>query len=234
MAFQRGKKWCAKIQEPGTGRQVWLGTFDTKREARAAEEEARSRMRRGLPAAEKPASLADVAREWLEVQYGVKETTLEDYRRSVKRIASAIGHIKAGAVDEVHVARLVEELRRQDLAPHTVRKTLQVLKRVLEYAHERGYRLARPPKIKLPRGVVRRQDVPLEPEQFLAVVEAADDYWRPFFLVLGLFGLRLGEAAALTTGDVDLAARRLSVRRTLTKAEGSPSRRRGMRSGRSR
>ena len=47
-------------------------------------------------------------------------------------------------------------------------------------------------------------------------VAVASGRLRTFVLVLGYCGLRFGEAAALRVGDVDLTARRIRVRRSVT------------------
>jgi integrase len=49
----------------------------------------------------------------------------------------------------------------------------------------------------------------------------ASGRFRTLVLVLGYCGLRFGEAAALQVGDVDLAARRIRVRRSVTNVTGS-------------
>jgi integrase len=48
--------------------------------------------------------------------------------------------------------------------------------------------------------------------ELAALADAAGTY-QPMILTLGYTGLRLGEAAGLQVGDVDLAVRRLSVNR---------------------
>jgi integrase len=58
------------------------------------------------------------------------------------------------------------------------------------------------------------------PDQVRAILDAADERFRPFVAVCAFAGLRLGEAAALQAGDVDFLKRRISVARQVQRAGG--------------
>ena len=75
--------------------------------------------------------------------------------------------------------------------------------------------------VKLPR--TRRADVAMElltAGQVRSLLDGADRYFRPFIALCAFAGLRLGEAAALQVGDVDVAGRRLSVHRQVQRENG--------------
>jgi integrase len=56
------------------------------------------------------------------------------------------------------------------------------------------------------------------PEQVRAMLDAAQDDFRPFVAVCAFAGLRLGEAAALQVGDIDFLRRRIAVSRQVQRA----------------
>ena len=72
--------------------------------------------------------------------------------------------------------------------------------------------------VQLPKKT-RRQRVYLSPEQLHTLARCSGAY-RPLILVLGLCGLRWGEATALTVGDVDFETNRLHVVRSVSQVGG--------------
>ena len=75
---------------------------------------------------------------------------------------------------------------------------------------------ARDPKVKLPKRVTEEAKRPLD-EHFLAIIETLLPRWRLFFITIEQGGLRIGEAAALRWGDVDVSGSRLRLPRSATK-----------------
>ena len=59
--------------------------------------------------------------------------------------------------------------------------------------------------------VAKPQRTWVEPEQLLALIEAADTYHRPVLATLAGAGLRVGEAVALDWRDINLATGTLTV-----------------------
>lgn len=108
------------------------------------------------------------------------------------------------------------------LAPSTV-KTRFVNVRSVFRAAIRDQVIGTDPTVgvRLPRG--RKADARMAiptPEQVRAVLDAADDRFRPFVAVCAFAGLRLGEAAGLQTEDVDFLRRTIAVRRQVQPAPG--------------
>ena len=58
----------------------------------------------------------------------------------------------------------------------------------------------------------------VEPEQLLALLDAADSHARPIFATLAGTGMRPGEALALQWGDVNLATSTIRIRESKTSA----------------
>ncbi|WP_052108940.1 tyrosine-type recombinase/integrase, partial [Bifidobacterium magnum] len=70
--------------------------------------------------------------------------------------------------------------------------------------------------VELPRKQRKGKHPYLTQDQLFALAAKCGPKYRLFLLTLGLTGLRWGEAAALTVGDVDIARRRLSVTKSAT------------------
>ena len=96
-----------------------------------------------------------------------------------------------------------------------VLRAFGILKGIYEMAQKDG-RITKAPTedIALPRKQ-RKKHVYLTPQQLYSLADCSGAY-RPLILVLGLCGLRWGEATALTVGDVDFKNSRLHVTKSAT------------------
>jgi integrase len=103
-------------------------------------------------------------------------------------------------------------LAASELGPSGVRQAVFVTSAALDHAVRSGRIRANPARgLSLPR--IRRRDyVFLSHEQVHHLADASGR-WRPLILLLAYTGLRWGEATALRVCDVDLARRRIDVRR---------------------
>jgi integrase len=101
------------------------------------------------------------------------------------------------------------------LSASRVIQAQQVVSRVLRYAVKAKHLPTNPADgVELPRKPEVEQRY-LTHEQLLRLAVASGRF-RTFVLVLGYCGLGFGEAAALRVGDVNQAARRIRVRRSVT------------------
>jgi integrase len=106
------------------------------------------------------------------------------------------------------------------IAKAQINKTLKLLAMVMDDAIEAELiehaNPARGRKRRVKADEPRRTWV--EPEQLMALLEAADPYHRPILATLAGAGLRVGEAVALNWRDVNLGAGTLTVGRAKTDA----------------
>ena len=101
------------------------------------------------------------------------------------------------------------------LSASRVRQAHQLVGAVLKFAVKAGHLKANPAEeIELPK-LPEVEQRHLTHEQLYRVAVASGTF-RTLVLVLGYCGLRFGEAAALRAGQVDVKARRISVRRSVT------------------
>ncbi|MDO3397970.1 tyrosine-type recombinase/integrase [Nocardioides sp. SOB44] len=147
-------------------------------------------------------------------------------------VVPRLGHRRIrdlGPSDVAEWLRYIEDNRLgrggQPISPATIKHHYLVLSNVLQYAAQNRAISQNPAKgVRLPtnksRGRAAHEYVFLTPRQ---VSELAAEFVYPYDLLvtfLAFTGLRVGECAGLNMADVDLAARRVHVRRTRAKVKG--------------
>jgi integrase len=114
-------------------------------------------------------------------------------------------------------AELAQKLTIEDtIRTRTVNKCIALLVLMFGYAERHGWVSANPVKHVKRLRVESRQVEPLSPEEVAQLLEHAADPWRPLLAVACMSGARQGEVLALTWDDVDLAARKIHVRRSFS------------------
>ena len=181
-----------------------------------------------------PPTLAQFAGAWLD-QIMVRPSTRENYRQKLEcHLAAELGGVR---IDRLTPARLDEffrvELRsrgphlrpsalvRHPLSAQSVLHLRTVLHSVLAEALRQGYLLTNPVAQTRPIRVERYEASFLssaQARQFLCA--AGGERLEALYWVTLSLGLRQGEALALRWSDLDLDARRLSVRATLQRRRG--------------
>lgn len=158
--------------------------------------------------------------EWAEVHFNAltdpAPTTVARYRRIYRQWWSPeLGHMRLSQIERVHVAGALNKVTGSD---KTVLNAWGVLTHMLKLAAVDG-KIPRSPTIGVRPGRrtehEREEHRYLTHDEFWQVVHSTPPYWRPLVILLGGSGMRWGELAALTVGDVDIEG--LAVR--ITKAE---------------
>ena len=163
------------------------------------------------------------ASEWLDGRRGeLRPRTVADYEWALSY--HLLPFFKGHQLDAISVAEVdrykAAKVRAGRLGAAQINKTLKLLAQIMDVAIE--YELV--DRANPARGRRRRVKAPrpqrtwVEPEQLVALIEAADTYQRPMLATLAGAGLRVGEAVALDWRDVNLAAETLTVGRAKTDA----------------
>jgi len=162
-------------------------------------------------------TVGELGPTWLERQRGhLKASTLRSYELSWgAHVARRWSGVRISDVRYSDVQAWVADLSSRR-GPGVVRIAYSVLARIPDDAvRDRliGSNQAR--GVKLPKQPPRR-NVYLTAEQLQRLADESGGY-KSLVLVLGVGGLRLGEAAALRVSDVDFLRRRVELRRNAVK-----------------
>ena len=213
-------------------------TFKSEREARVFEASIVTRAASGEvvdPRAGR-VTLAIVYRSWLASRPDLSPKVRRGYEDNWRsRIDPRFGSWHVSAIDHQSIQGWINEMSKSGLGPRTVRWVHSVLKMTLDYAIDEGQLLSRNP-------AARTKFPPLRPashtylttSEVTALAEGCGSQ-GDVVLLLAYTGMRFGELVGLRVEDVDLRARRIRVRRSITQVggkllEGNPKSAAGRRS----
>jgi integrase len=156
------------------------------------------------------------------VRARIRAATHREYSRHVAGYwMPAIGRIPLTRLTPAHVEKVLAELLERGLSPVTVRSARTTLRRALHDAQRDGLvtrnvaGLSRPPRLE------HREMRSLGSTDVARLTAStADDPLGPLWAIAVGTGLRLGEVLGLAWDDVDLSARKLTVRRALSRGYG--------------
>ena len=161
---------------------------------------------------------------WLETvaKARVREKTYYSYKEKVRLyIKPNLGDYKLPLVLPERIQALYNKMLENGLSPRTVRYTHMVLRSALDQAVRWGKLYRNPTElVDLPRQEKEEMKV-LSPKQATTFMEASIySPWKALFSLLLTSGMRPGEALGLKWSDVDFESKRITINRTLTRAQG--------------
>jgi integrase len=187
------------------GREVATRVFVRKKDALAWESEQRRRLvigewidpRRGR------VPLSTVAEDWLRARQSVKRSTREaDAAIWRLHVEPWFGRSPVSSISAADVSRWLGDMIARDVAQTSARRNLAALRSLLDYAVADA-RIASnvAARVKPPRGSATREGQYLTVDELRSLREACRGRYGDVVLILGLAGLRWGEAAGLRVGD---------------------------------
>jgi integrase len=198
-------------------------TFTRETDARAAahEEERKVSKKEWIDPDLRGVTLAEWAEKWLKGTRHLKPKTVVSYESLLSsRILPTFGHRELRSIKPSDVTEWVGAMIADDLSPSRIRQSHVVLRLVLESAVRDDY-ITRNVALgaKLPR-LEHREAPYFEPQVVDALVEAMKGPYELLTAILGICGLRWGEAVALRRRHADLLRRRLRVEQSLAEVSG--------------
>jgi integrase len=231
-----GRGWAIRFRAYGKRQSVTLGTSEEGWTREKVEERLRhvlADVERGIWQPYEPAkepvdgeapTFHEFASDWLSARKSeLRPRTVKDYEWALSYHllpffkVHRLPQITAPEVDRYKVMKT----RQGKLGPSQINKTLKRLSQILDLAVDYGHIPSNPA---VSRGGRRRvkESTPMrawvEPEQLLALLDAAPRGHRPILATLAGAGLRVGELCALDWRDLDLATGALVVRESKTTA----------------
>lgn len=172
------------------------------------------------------ATVGQLLDRWLETTDGRTQrpaTAYENQHKIETRIRPKLGAIKLNKLGPEALDRAYREWLDDGLAPATVHKYHSILSAACRQAVKWGWIDAAPTARATPPTPERKEMVVPTPERLSALLklaDAEDPVTATAIALAALTGARRGELVALKWSDVDMAAGRLRIARSLTVARG--------------
>ena len=217
--------WVGAIEAgryPNGGRRKLRVVRKRRQDVVAALDELRQQVTAGA-VPDRTTSVARFLEFWLdEVAAGnVTASSLNEYRKRIRRVVPVIGDVKLHRLTTAHVQRLANQLTgTYPQSPKTVRTTLETLRSALRWAVHAGMIVRNPAEgVRVRSAPAPKIDDTLTADEARAVIAAADgtDLHALAYLAL-TYGMRQGELLDLRWRDIDFDAGTLDVRKSKTRA----------------
>ena len=181
-------------------------------------------------------TLAEVYAAWLPSQLDLSPKVRRQYEDIWRlRLQPRFGRWQINKIDHQSIQKWVNEMAADGLSPRTLRWYHSVLKMCLDYAADDGQLLGRNPAARTTFPPMRQTTHTYPTAAEVATLTLICGSHGDIVALLAYTGLRFGELTGLNVEDVDLSARRIRVRRSITQVggklvEGSPKSAAGRRS----
>ena len=165
---------------------------------------------------QKRLTLNEYISTWEKSKVRAGDRTMLRYKTSLdNQILPHLGHERLDGITPQMVRAWVVSLVQEGLGSSSVKKAHSLLRQILKTAFEDEIIRRNPvQKIELP-SVVPSEKRALTIEELIQLENECPNH-RALILVMGLMGLRVGEARALQVQDVNLFKREIIVRRAMT------------------
>lgn len=225
-------QWSFRVDiagDDGKRKQLHRRGFRTKSDAQNELTKLLGEVQRGSFVRPAKTTVAAYLRDWLDTlpAAGRRPSTIDSYRSNVERnVVPHIGSVELQALTALQLDQVYSVLLARGLSMRTVRYVHTIVGKALADAERKGIvarnvaRLATPPAASATRAPEMKYWTPDELRTFLASIEAHHHY--PMFRLASMSGMRRGELCGLRWRDVDLDARTVSVRRSITSVQSKP------------
>ncbi len=209
-----------RFRTPDNNRSTQKRGFHTKREAQqwANKVEVKKMTGEYVSPSVGKVTIGTLGPEWLDRQRGhLKASTIRNYEVSWStHVAQRWGAVPISNIHYSDVQAWVSGMSARR-GPGVVRIAYSVLARVLDDAVRDRLLSSNPARgVKLPK-LPPQHNTYLTAVQLQRLANESGHRYKSLVLVLGVGGLRLGEAAALRVSDVDFLRRRVELRRNAVK-----------------
>lgn len=222
--YQRGKdgRWAGAVTLESGKRKHFYGK--TRAEVARKVNRCLNELEQGLTPADDRITVKKYLEDWLEktVKPNRRYSTWRGYEQIVRLyLVPELGKIRLSKLSPDDVEDFINKKTEDGLSPRTVQYAHAVLRVALQKALRHGKVARNVAALVSAPQVVRDPVEPLTKKEAKALLKAAaGDPLEALYVVTLALGLRRGEVCGLQWADVDLKARRLSVRRALQLQKG--------------
>lgn len=162
----------------------------------------------------------DFAEKWLHLNSAGKEIrTIDEYKTLINSyIIPRLGYKK---IKDIKIYDIKELLKDMEHIPTTAKKTLQLIKRILNDAVDNDIVIKNVAQnIKAPK-VIKKERFPLSLEEDQLLINSKSKY-ASFFILMRYTGMRKEEIVPLTLDDINLQNKTISINKAVTFVHNQP------------
>lgn len=165
-------------------------------------------------------ALAPFVQKWLSVNsVGRENGTVQEYEYLTnKYIIPILGNMK---IKNIKIYDVKEMLKQMENIPTTAKKTLQLLKRILNEAVDNDIIIKNVAQNIKPPRINKISKKPLTLEEDNIILNSKNKY-APFFILMRYTGMRKEEIVPLTVEDIDLSNKTISINKAVTFIHNQP------------
>jgi len=217
---RRDGRWEGQIRIRGGPRRSFYAR--TRKDAIHKLAEARWTLGQGLPVSSGAQSLSVYFDYWLTANRArLRPVTMATYAVDIRRLTPFLGNVPLKAITPGMIQSTYALMLKAGLSQRSVEQVHTVLHRALSHAMHWGLISRNPAQLVSPPRPGRREMTALSSVQLQRLLAHTEGSHRhPLWVLMASTGLRKGEALGLGWQDVDLDARKLTVRRALQRQPG--------------
>lgn len=164
--------------------------------------------------------LKDFAQKWIEFNSINKEyRTVDEYKTLINNyIVPTLGFKK---IKDIKLYDIKELMKQMEHIPTTAKKTLQIVKRILNDAVDNDLIIKNVAQnVKAPK-IMKNERLPLTLDEDNILLSSNHKY-APFFILMRYTGMRREEIVPLTINDIDLKEKTISINKAVTFIHNQP------------
>lgn len=164
--------------------------------------------------------LKDFANKWLHLNSAGKEIrTIDEYKTLINSyIVPKLGNKK---IKDIKIYDVKELLKDMESTPTTAKKTLQLIKRILNDAVDNDIVVKNVAQNIKPPKIIKKERFPVSLEEDKLILQSNSKY-APFFILMRYTGMRKEEIVPITIDDIDLKNKTISINKAVTFVHNQP------------
>ncbi len=214
-------KWQVLFRDPATRKERSAGVFVRKGDANRVKLTIERDIATGrwIDPSDANISLQDWADRWQASTAALAPKTVADYDSLLRTwIFPTFGELALSAITAMNVREWVSNMESRGLSARRARKALMLFRQILQTAvDDRCIRVNPAAGVKGPK-VEHRERPYLTPLEVSSLADNVPGRHVALILVLGVAGLRFGEAAALQRGDIDVLRGTIRVSKSVSES----------------
>lgn len=165
-------------------------------------------------------NLKDFSEKWIELNSTNKEyRTIQEYKTLVNSyIIPLLGYKK---VKDIKLYDIKQLMKNMENIPTTAKKTLQIIKRILNDAVDNDIIIKNVAQNVKPPKIIKKERLPLTLEEDKKLLSSKNKY-ASFFILMRYTGMRKEEIVPLTINDIDLQNKTISINKAVTFINNKP------------